>query len=515
MRRSTITATLLGVIAIYQAFAQSKVGEVVAGTIPTRPSETDNSTIVANLVTIYQANENVPGGLEMFQHPSTYIAQILKSEANTAQTATNTANVSNAVQKRTDQQTTAPANASGSTSTTSTGSVPSLLSFAVENGAVTQSVNGTTTTVQANIPNVIRAINRTKFIEFYRSEPSNVLARTLATISVSASFNTGSSSSSTTSSLSPSTFGSATVHIDLRNHRDPRNSVWVDTWNHLSNNELTTVANDVVSYDTSLKQQLPDEYSKWLNDTQTTLEKLAVKAPAAGSDIQSAMTAILSDFETLLYSGSAQKYASDYSKAIQTYSSAYASILSSISTSFLWSFEYTFVNQSSTALPKSTTQTYSIATTPPDLSSFNLILSGGNFLGIGATLTGNASTTLFTAASSALHVSAVRDYKLTFDLNLPIPPIAGSKKSTVDISGLFQDLVQEPLGQEVVVNGVSVTTRGNIWLGQGKWSIPIGTSGITIPFSITGSNRTDLIKETDVRGTFGISYNLDSLFAKQ
>ena len=79
---------------------------------------------------------------------------------------------------------------------------------------------------------------------------------------------------------------------------------------------------------------------------------------------------------------------------------------------------------------------------------------------------------------------------------------------------LVQDLLQEPLGQQVTVNGVAVTSTGTIVLGQAKWTFPAGTSGVTFPVSFTASNRTDLIKETTVKGSIGVSYNLDSLFSQ-
>jgi len=103
----------------------------------------DNSTVVANLVTLYKANENVSGGLDIFQHPDTYVTQIqnattkaAQSAAKPAATAANNASVAGAVQNRTDQQTTAPAGSPGSTSTTSQGSVPSLLSIANRDGCL-------------------------------------------------------------------------------------------------------------------------------------------------------------------------------------------------------------------------------------------------------------------------------------------------------------------------------------------------------------------------------------------
>jgi hypothetical protein len=522
MQTSRIFALLLGAMMASCCLSQTAPPAAIsapsaASGSTSQPGPADNTAVAANLVKLYKANENTPGGLEIFQHPVTYLTQIRKAAAQAAQpeaTAANNASVANAVQNRTDQQTTAPAGSPSSSSTTSKGSVPSLLSFAVESGALTESANGTTTTVQANLANVLKAINGTKFMTFYRSQPSNLLAHTLSTASVSASFNTGSSSSSTSTSTSPSTFNSLTAHMDLRNHRDPRDLKWFNEWNNLSNNQLQAVATNVPEYEQALQQKIPTQYAQWTAEAQTELTRLGATKSPSDDQITTAMMTILNDFETLLYTPSGQDYAADYSKALQVYAAADSVVLNKIGTSFVFSFEYTFVNQASASLPKSTTQTYSIGTTPPDLSTFNLIFAGGNLFGTNATLTANASTTLFTAPSAQLHLTPVRDYKISGELDVPLPPIGGSKKSTIEISGLFQDLIQEPLGQTVTVNGVAVSTRGNIWLGQGKWNLPIGSTGVTVPFSVTGSNRTDLIKETHVIGSFGISYNLDSLFAK-
>jgi hypothetical protein len=39
-------------------------------------------------------------------------------------------------------------------------------------------------------------------------------------------------------------------------------------------------------------------------------------------------------------------------------------------------------------------------------------------------------------------------------------------------------------------------------------------SGIRIPISFTTSNRTELIREKDVRANFGVTFDFDSIFAR-
>jgi hypothetical protein len=60
-----------------------------------------------------------------------------------------------------------------------------------------------------------------------------------------------------------------------------------------------------------------------------------------------------------------------------------------------------------------------------------------------------------------------------------------------------------------------LNTTGSIHLGQVKVTLSIRNTGINFPIALTFSNRTDLLKATDVRGNFGITYDLDSLFTKK
>lgn len=43
----------------------------------------------------------------------------------------------------------------------------------------------------------------------------------------------------------------------------------------------------------------------------------------------------------------------------------------------------------------------------------------------------------------------------------------------------------------------------------------MGQSGVRIPLSFTTSNRTELIKETEILGNIGITFDLDKLFVKK
>ena len=476
---------------------------------------------LANIVTYYKALRAAGsiGNLETF---------VFWLDKNGKAKAANAATASTA-QSRTDQQTTAPASSPGSTSTTSKGSVPWLLGLAEEYGGLTQSVSGSTTTVNGNISNIVKAINKKSYQKSFDAWPNNQILPLVDKASFSLGFNTGtnSSSSSTSTSASPSSFSSATAHIDLYNHRDPRDKKWRGSWAEWINGQKVNLPQAVQGFQPEVHSMYLADETKWQSDTTVTLTKLdqylgATKDSQADQDkeISKQLNTIWTDFNTRICSLEAKdpvllQINTDFSNTLKLYQQGYQSVENKINKSAVLSFEYTFTNQSSVALPKSTTQSYAIGTTAPDLSAFNLIFQSPLSRNGGAQFTANASTTLFMSPSAQLHLTPVRDFKFSADADFPLPALDKLSKSTLSLSALVQDLLQEPLGQKVTVNGVSVTNTGTIILGQAKWTFPAGTSGVSFPISFTGSNRTDLIKEKTVKGTIGISYNLDSLFSQQ
>jgi len=526
-------------VAICQSSNQATPSESSSQAASTQPS----SVMMANLVKIYRASDP-NGDVATFSDPAFWLRQTVNIAAQTTQQAENAnqtvaKNAASAAQGRTDQQTTAPTAAAGSTSALSKGSVPWLLGFAEEYGGLTQSVTGSTTTVNGNVANIIKALSAQTYLESFKKEENNQWISMISKASFSLAFDTGTSSSSTATSTTPSQFSNATAHIDFINHRDPRDKEWRTEWSTFVNNPNNNIASAEQAFDDEIKSQHPAAYKQWNDVVISTLSNLANFLKTAKASQNDQDTRITGDLETIWTSyqkiikvlGEDQKDATgavvveadqQLIKLEKAFNGVYVhygkdkqTVVNEINSSKVFSFEYTFTDQSSVQLPKSTTQTYSIGTTAPNLSNFNFIFQAPFLKASAAQFIANASTTLFMSPAAQLKVTPVRDYKISAGVDIPVPALASLAKSTISLSGLFQDLLQEPLGQKVTVNGASVTNTGNIILGQAKWSFPVGSSGVTFPVSFTGSNRTDLIKETDLKGTVGISYNLDSLLSKQ
>src|SRR5690242_19186754 len=125
---------------------------------------------------------------------------------------------------RIDKQTDASSTAGTSTSAVTKGSVPWLFSVALEHGALTQSVDGNVITFKGNVANTIKAINAKDYLKAFTPGEDNLFIRNITRTSFGISFN--SSGGNASPNFSTNTFSSANVHIDLFNHRDPRDKKW-------------------------------------------------------------------------------------------------------------------------------------------------------------------------------------------------------------------------------------------------------------------------------------------------
>jgi hypothetical protein len=432
-----------------------------------------------------------------FSTPETYAAFLLQSPA-----------MHDAEISRTDKQTEASSSSGLSTSAVTKGSVPWLFAFAVEHGALTQSVDGNVITFKGNVANVIKAINAKDYVKSFKLGEDNLFVRNVSRATFGVSFNSSSGNASPT--FNTNTFASANAHIDLYNHRDPRDSKWTSNFRGLSSSVLVAVANAAGNFNNIVRTGHPAEFAAWHGRAQAILAGLS--DGSTDDQIKKALEQIGEDLANT-FGGFAdvQQQAKFTFDAMANYSTQKKAVIEKMNKSPIFSLEYTFTNQGATSLPTSSTQNLSVTTKPPNLSNVNLIFTG--YLGANTQATLNASTTLFSSIPSGTKIGTVRDYRVAGQIDVPID-IHSLGTTDLALSALFLSLLEEPLGQQVLVNTVPVSTRGNINLLQAKWSIPMGDGGFKIPISITRSNRTELIKENDIRGTIGISYDFDALFSK-
>lgn len=464
------------------------------------PSPADNKDEIDRVLKIYRDNKNDKSFLSDDTQYQRYLVYARVERPLMAKEE----------QQRIDKQVDTAAGSSSTTSAVSKGSVPWLFSFAVEHGALTQSVDNNIITLRGNVPNLIKAINAKDYVESYRKYQDNNAANLISRVSFSVSFVANQNGSSTTKNQN--TLAGYSAHIDLYNHRDPRDKKYIADWAEVVRQGLTQLATSVGELHDFLADHHSDLLQAWQDRSNGALAELA--ATSSDEQARAVIKKIADDYVTTFGQLEDIRVALDrVTKAMEDYSEQKAKVIDKIESSRILSVEYTNTRQSATTnLPQSTGRSLTASSPLPDLSNVNVI-AGLRFVGR-SQITFNAGTTLFNSLPKSASSGSVRDWRLSGQIDIPLPEIPQIGKSTLTFSALFLSLLEEPLGQKVLVNGVAESRTGQIGLFQAKFSLPIKGAGVKIPISLTASNRTELIKETDIRGSIGVNLDLDSIFAK-
>jgi hypothetical protein len=147
----------------------------------------------------------------------------------------------------------------------------------------------------------------------------------------------------------------------------------------------------------------------------------------------------------------------------------------------------------------------------PDTHSLRFIWEKGLWKGVDFTI--NASLTFYNRKPINPDVQKIRDFDFSgqFDIPLRRTDLGILKDSVISFAGKYQRL-----NTDVVADNGMVTpgTKGDIAVGQIKWTIPIGDTGLKLPLSLTYANRTELIKEKEIRGNFGLTIDFDAILAR-
>jgi hypothetical protein len=424
-------------------------------------------------------------------------------------------------QKRIDQQVGPGSTQNGTTNAVTKGSVPWLIGVAQEYGATTQSTSGNTTTFKLNPINLIAALNTKNYVDSYTAGDSAPMVSLLRKVSFGFSFNTSSqpsgvSSSSSTGLTNSNAFTGFTAHYDIYNKRDPRDPKWDDLWVKVFKDQAIAAGASISQVEKVLcaNPSPTNPCVQWKVDTIKAVESAKNSTP---DQIRAVLQTRAEALKKIIAANQeAQKAVDQAAQALLNFSSARSTLISNIMKSTIVSADYNLIKQSNQPLVNA--RGNAIVTTPgpiPDLSNFNLIVETNVFRSAGsvAQFTANMSTTLFNSTPPGSHAGRVRDYRLSGQVDIPSGTIPGVGDATTTFSGVFLSLLEQPLGQTVKVNTVDVNTKGNMGLFQAKISVKVKNTGVQIPISFTYATRTELVKESNVGGNVGVTFNFDSLFA--
>src|SRR5208337_4819661 len=214
-----------------QAKAQNPASVNAADKSSSNRNDSGTQDYIDKLVATYKANSRDPSFITDPTQYQRYLA-FAKVEHAALQAAE---------QQRLDKQTSSSSGSGNTTSATNKPSVPWLLGFAVEHGALTQSVENNLITVRGNVANIAKALDAKDYVESYRRYQDNNLLYLISLASFSLSY----TSSNSQASSSQGTFAGYSVHLDLYNHRDPRDKRYIKQWASVVNRGLTNLATRV------------------------------------------------------------------------------------------------------------------------------------------------------------------------------------------------------------------------------------------------------------------------------
>ncbi len=407
--------------------------------------------------------------------------------------------------RRADIQNGASGGAAASTSAVLSPLLPAAFGFAFENGSVVRTISGTTATVSMNPGGLVCATRVGASAVSLREGGCQDFWRRWG-FSLAFDSSRGNNPAAT-SALKPldSQFAEAAVRFELVNQRKPGSSrfkVALQEWA----DKAKPAANSMLQMEIKLRpfhSELEEKVRATLDSFQGTgkaddrklAELLQVvrdvksRIPIADPDVSAVLRRAESNWRDLLEADD---------RAYNTFAHGWVATA-----------EYSLLNPNIAAeavggVPQ--------GTRPPTLHTARLVISRG-LLNYNLDFTLNFSSSWFGDRLPGM-TSLWRDAQVAADAKWRLRDIPDFGTPTFSMAGLYMHLNQSPLGFAIPqFSGTKINEAGNVGLFQAKLELPTANAAVRIPISFTYANRTDLIKESDVRGQIGISLNLDSLFA--
>lgn len=405
---------------------------------------------------------------------------------------------------RGDLQTGAASGASGSTSAVISPLLPAIFGVAIENGAITRTVSGTTITIKANPAGLVCAAKAgaATAVALRDREACN---RLWTRLGVMAAFDTSRGEKKTElANLETlrSQFTELAVRYELLNRRD------------VSLERVREVADPFLKKADALatgQQQLAKALQGSMTKVESELTALVTSAPWKGSTgevrrkmVEEVVRKVVA--ETSLPAAAAGEARTLWRETLEAYDRLEERIAGALVVTVDYSLQRPDLATADIAggiVPK--------GVRPPDLHVARAVFAKAPLPNLD--LTSNFSISLFDEKREGMP-SVLRDIRVGVEGKFKLRSLTGYGRPTLSFAGLYTYLNQSPLGLGITaITGASITERGHIGVFQTKLEFPAANNGVRIPLSLTVSNRTELIKESDVRGQIGVSFNLDSLFA--
>jgi hypothetical protein len=435
------------------------------------------------------------------------IAKLLKTKENGESYSSF---VTDSQDNRVDQQIGAGPTSNSSTSLVSKGGIPYLFAFAVENGAVEQFQKDTELTFRFNPAGVINMFANNGFITGLQGTENDPVLKFLRKTSIGLTFDTSRGDTPGTFTGNRQQLSQVQARVEFVNERDPRHKKYMVDWEKLVADEgvklaeaIATVTEHTTDYNDPRSGQRDIAFKDpplqaWLLKTQ---EKVAaVDTDLVGVERINAIAKVISEEADQLPIDLVSKETVDaitaFAEKSKTYIDKKNELFDKIAKGKIYTLDYSNRRE----------------VNAPDTSTFNFIAATGTGNRIGLTV--NGSFTFFHQRPAALSLTSprpgrFRDFQFAGQIDIPFT--VGETQFDFWFSGRYERLLEDA----TTFAGTAIPgTKGDIAFGQFGLNIPIPGLGIKFPVSFTFANRTELVKEKEIRGNFGFTFNWDTLFSK-
>jgi hypothetical protein len=426
-------------------------------------------------------------------------------------------------QARLDRQTSPSNDTSGTTSLVSKAGSSELLSLGLDTGALTESVNGTTATLNTNADQVFRLITGNDpdctvtctgvgRFETYVLNPINISASLdLAQQSSKTTATTGQASGTTSTPVSsamiPTGAGKLsgiTVRYQLLNKFDPRSTAFKTKWKQaVSKNKVDVAAVTLMGATNSVMKLVTADAKDFGLDRDKIIE--TAKSDPTGAALANFFDNYFSDAsQTVLKDSSIGPYVSQVMQDRAVYRKAWFDALQAAAGN-MFTFEYD----------------YNRPLNQPITHNFKLIYAY-DFAAAGM-LTFNGSASVYDTIPAGAKYGRLHYGQVSTEYDRTVTGTGKSFQTQLSLAGYWQYQSNPSIlniaagtvapGTDIPLpNGTQefVGTAGSLWVTQAKFTLK-GGGNVQIPIAVSWSNKTDLLQGSKVGGQVGISYNFASL----
>jgi len=435
--------------------------------------------------------------------------------------------VSNALQDagqgRKDRQVSPGTNVSGTTSLVSRAGSSELISLGLDTGALTESINGTTATLNTNADQIFRLITQndpdcTVSCQSLGRVENYVLNRT----NISATLDLAQQNSKTTptsgqaSGTTPTPVSSATIpagagklsgitaRYQVLNKFDPRSSAFKSKWSDaITANQVGSAAITLTTSTNNVMKALTADEANFALDRDGIINQ--AREDPTGQKLADFFHSYFSDAsQTALNDQSLLPSISQVMRDRALYRKAWFDALDQAAGNLL-TFEYD----------------YNKSLNQPIFHNFKLIYAyNSQTLGM---LTFNGVVSLYDSIPSGAKYGRLHYGQVSTEYDQTLTGKDKSLQTQISFAGYWQyqpdpSVLNIPAGTVApgtnipLPNGTQefVGTAGSLWVTQAKLTIK-GSGGINIPIGVSWSNKTDLLQGSKVGAQVGISYNFSSL----